>query len=150
MARTRWVRPLVIASFVALGGLLAVPGGASRLWATSYEQPRQQKPTMQAPGTATPATAPPQPTPMQTTLTPTTVDDYAQYVQNRLQAEAMQVKTAGTADVRLTIGRDGAVRQTHDARVAALCRQHRVSELWTADRVFGRFPGLNVRNPSIG
>jgi Gram-negative bacterial TonB protein C-terminal len=108
---------LVVASFVALGGLLAAPGGASRLWATSYEQPRQQKPTMQAPGTATPTTAAPQPTPMQTTRTPATLDDYAQYVGNRLQAEAMQVKTAGTADVRLTIGRDGAVRQTEVRRL---------------------------------
>ncbi len=40
--------------------------------------------------------------------------------------------------------------QVHDARVAALCRQHGISELWTADRDFGRFPGLNVRNPLVG
>jgi toxin-antitoxin system PIN domain toxin len=40
--------------------------------------------------------------------------------------------------------------QVHDARVAALCRQHAVSELWTADRDFSRFPGLNVRNPLVG
>jgi hypothetical protein len=39
--------------------------------------------------------------------------------------------------------------QTHDARVAALCRFHGVRELWTADRDFSRFPGLNVRNPLI-
>jgi hypothetical protein len=38
----------------------------------------------------------------------------------------------------------------HDARVAALCRQHGVRELWTADRDFGRFPGLAVRNPLVG
>jgi hypothetical protein len=37
--------------------------------------------------------------------------------------------------------------QVHDARVAALCRLHGVQELWTADRDFGRFPGLKVRNP---
>jgi len=35
----------------------------------------------------------------------------------------------------------------HDARVAALCRQHGVRELWSADRDFGRFPGLAVVNP---
>lgn len=40
--------------------------------------------------------------------------------------------------------------QVHDARIAALCQQHGVSELWTIDRDFGRFPGLNVRNPLIG
>ena len=35
----------------------------------------------------------------------------------------------------------------HDARVAALCLQHGVRELWSADRDFGRFPALNVINP---
>ena len=35
----------------------------------------------------------------------------------------------------------------HDARVAALCLLHGVRELWSADRDFGRFPGLHVRNP---
>ncbi|MFQ5830155.1 MAG: type II toxin-antitoxin system VapC family toxin [Candidatus Methylomirabilia bacterium] len=39
--------------------------------------------------------------------------------------------------------------QVHDARVAALCRFHGVRELWTADRDFGRFPGLAVRNPLV-
>jgi len=39
--------------------------------------------------------------------------------------------------------------QVHDARIAALCRQHGVSELWSADRDFSRFPGLPVRNPLI-
>ncbi|MCK6555751.1 PIN domain-containing protein [Candidatus Binatia bacterium] len=37
----------------------------------------------------------------------------------------------------------------HDARVAALCQQHGVTELWTADRDFGRFPGLKTRNPLV-
>jgi hypothetical protein len=39
--------------------------------------------------------------------------------------------------------------QIHDARIASICMQHGVSELWTADRDFGRFPGLAVRNPLI-
>ena len=39
--------------------------------------------------------------------------------------------------------------RVHDARVAALCRRHGVSELWTADRDFSRFPGLRVRNPLV-
>jgi toxin-antitoxin system PIN domain toxin len=39
--------------------------------------------------------------------------------------------------------------QVHDARVAALCELHGVQELWTADRDFGRFPGLKVRNPLV-
>jgi predicted nucleic acid-binding protein len=48
----------------------------------------------------------------------------------------------------LTAGRV-AGPQVHDARVAALCRLHGVQELWTADRDFGRFPGLKVRNPLV-
>ena len=40
--------------------------------------------------------------------------------------------------------------QVHDARVAAICLQHGVTELWTADRDFTRFPSLTVRNPLVG
>lgn len=40
--------------------------------------------------------------------------------------------------------------QVHDARIAALCQLHGVRELWTADRDFGRFPTLTVRNPLLG
>lgn len=39
--------------------------------------------------------------------------------------------------------------QVHDARVAALCVFHGVTELWSADRDFQRFPGLKTRNPLI-
>jgi len=35
----------------------------------------------------------------------------------------------------------------HDARIAALCLQHGIRELWTADRDFSRFRDLRVRNP---
>jgi toxin-antitoxin system PIN domain toxin len=37
----------------------------------------------------------------------------------------------------------------HDARIAAICLDHGVRELWTADRDFTRFPELVVRNPLI-
>jgi predicted nucleic acid-binding protein len=37
----------------------------------------------------------------------------------------------------------------HDARIAALCLHHRVSELWTVDRDFSRFPEVKSRNPLI-
>jgi uncharacterized protein len=40
--------------------------------------------------------------------------------------------------------------RVHDARVAALCRQHGVRELWSADRDFSRFPDVNVVNPLAG
>jgi uncharacterized protein len=39
--------------------------------------------------------------------------------------------------------------QVHDARVAALCQEHGVHELWSADRDLSRFVGLVVVNPLI-
>ena len=35
----------------------------------------------------------------------------------------------------------------HDAHIAALCLEHGVSELVTADRDFSRFPQLKIHNP---
>ncbi|MET0657521.1 MAG: TA system VapC family ribonuclease toxin [Steroidobacteraceae bacterium] len=40
--------------------------------------------------------------------------------------------------------------QIHDARIAALCELHGVTELWTADRDFNRFPALKAKNPLVG
>jgi toxin-antitoxin system PIN domain toxin len=39
----------------------------------------------------------------------------------------------------------------HDARIAALCSEHGVRELWSADRDFGRLSAsMEVRNPLVG
>jgi uncharacterized protein len=40
--------------------------------------------------------------------------------------------------------------RVHDARIVALCLEHLVAELWTADRDFSRFPELRTANPLIG
>jgi toxin-antitoxin system PIN domain toxin len=37
----------------------------------------------------------------------------------------------------------------HDARIATLCIEHGVRELWTADRDFSRFEGFATFNPLI-
>ncbi|HEX6017451.1 MAG TPA: TA system VapC family ribonuclease toxin [Burkholderiaceae bacterium] len=37
----------------------------------------------------------------------------------------------------------------HDARIAALCLQHGVTTLWTADRDFARFAPLQAVNPLV-
>lgn len=37
----------------------------------------------------------------------------------------------------------------HDARIAAVCLQHGIQELWSADRDFARMPSLRVRNPLV-
>lgn len=39
--------------------------------------------------------------------------------------------------------------RVYDARIAALCLEHGVSELWTADRDYSRFPALRTRNPLV-
>ena len=38
----------------------------------------------------------------------------------------------------------------HDARIAAMCIAHGITELLSADRDFGRFVPLRVRNPLAG
>jgi predicted nucleic acid-binding protein len=38
----------------------------------------------------------------------------------------------------------------HDARIAAICLDHGVTKLLTADRDFGRFSGLRTENPLLG
>jgi toxin-antitoxin system PIN domain toxin len=54
-------------------------------------------------------------------------------------------KTLNTliTEARITGGR------VHDARIAAICIQHGVRELWSADRDFSRFPALTVVNPLV-
>lgn len=50
--------------------------------------------------------------------------------------------------LRFLLDRPGVVgSRVHDARVAAICIGHGVSEIWTADRDFSRFPELRARNP---
>jgi uncharacterized protein len=41
-------------------------------------------------------------------------------------------------------------KAVHDARIAAICRENGVRELWSADRDFGRMVGITVRNPLTG
>lgn len=41
-------------------------------------------------------------------------------------------------------------QDVHDARIAATCIAHGVSEFWTADGDFLAFPQLKVRNPLVG
>ena len=37
----------------------------------------------------------------------------------------------------------------HDARIVACCQSHGVSELWTVDRDFSRFPSIKTSNPLL-
>ncbi|MGH8961017.1 MAG: type II toxin-antitoxin system VapC family toxin [Jatrophihabitantaceae bacterium] len=46
----------------------------------------------------------------------------------------------------LTVGAQTVGGQVHDARIAAICLSHGVSELITMDRDFSRFPQLRTRS----
>ncbi|MGA0899860.1 MAG: type II toxin-antitoxin system VapC family toxin [Luteolibacter sp.] len=37
----------------------------------------------------------------------------------------------------------------HDARIVACCQSHGVTELWSVDRDFSRFPSIKTRNPLV-
>ncbi len=37
----------------------------------------------------------------------------------------------------------------HDGHVIAVCRDHGIREIWTADRDFSRFEGIRTRNPLV-
>lgn len=39
--------------------------------------------------------------------------------------------------------------RVHDARIVAICLDHGIEELWTADRDFSQFPQLRTRNPIL-
>jgi toxin-antitoxin system PIN domain toxin len=60
-------------------------------------------------------------------------------------------ETAGYWPVlqRLLISGQITGAKVHDARIAALCLSHGISELWSADRDFSRFPELKTRNPLV-
>jgi hypothetical protein len=96
MTAKRFWRPFVIASLAASIGLLAAPVGPSVTWAASA------------------ATSAPQVLIVQT---PTTLDSYLAYVEDLLTVEAMKMHTPAVADVKLTIGKDGAVRQAEIERL---------------------------------
>lgn len=64
----------------------------------------------------------------------------------RLLSEGPLYEDALAAALRQSGATGGRV---HDARIAALCIYHGVSELWTADRDFARFPRLRTRNPLV-
>jgi toxin-antitoxin system PIN domain toxin len=50
----------------------------------------------------------------------------------------------------LLAGAKAAGPLVHDARIAAICIDHGVRVLWSADRDFSRFSGLRVVNPLVG
>jgi hypothetical protein len=56
--------------------------------------------------------------PMLLQRSPNTVDEYAAYVRDRLQVAAMQLKQQGSAELKLTIEKDGSIRETQVVEVS--------------------------------
>jgi toxin-antitoxin system PIN domain toxin len=50
---------------------------------------------------------------------------------------------------RLCLSANITSSKIHDARIAAICIGHGVTELWTADRDFSYFPELKTANPLV-
>jgi uncharacterized protein len=84
---------------------------------------------------------------------PTPLDRALDQVDAWLQAPTLTLLSEGGEYWRVlreavTAGRV-AGPAVHDARIAALCRHHGVSALWTSDRDFSKFPSVAARNPLI-
>lgn len=85
--------------------------------------------------------------------TPTPIDQALGAVSALLESPSVQVLTEGPTHwetlSRLIAAGHVAGPAVHDARIAAICLDHGVGELWTADRDFSRFPELKTRNPLV-
>jgi predicted nucleic acid-binding protein len=81
------------------------------------------------------------------------VERALQQVSFWLESPSLALLGEGTGywDELFYVIRSGGVAgpRIHDARIAALCSLHGVKELWSADRDFGRFRKLRVRNPLV-
>ena len=83
---------------------------------------------------------------------PTSIEDALRQVDSWLESSALRlIGERGSASwdaLRPLLERGRIVGpRVHDARIAAICQEHRVNPLYTADRDFSRFPELKTRNP---
>jgi TonB family protein len=112
MAGKSLLTPLRVASLIVVFGLMEAPLGLMTAWASGHEQPgsdliaQRQPMARQAPMSSPPTGS------VLLQQSPRTIDEYAALVQNRLQVAAMEMRQQGTAELRLTIGKDGSVLQT--------------------------------------
>jgi hypothetical protein len=118
MAGKRVFTPLRITSLLVTLGLVASPLGLSTGLAARHDQhgmgsTAQTRPMQrQAPvGTVSPSD-------VLIERSPETIDEYAAHVQTRLQAAAMEMRQRGTAELKLTIGKDGSIQQTDVVEVS--------------------------------
>ena len=118
MAEKRVFSPLRVASLIAALGLVVAPLGLSPGWAARHDQRGVRSPAQTRPMERQAPMGTPSPSTVLLERSPATIDEYASHVQNRLQVAAMQMRQRGTAELRLTIGKDGSIRQTEIVEVS--------------------------------
>lgn len=84
---------------------------------------------------------------------PSTLDQASEQIEAWVESPTLVLlgEAPGHWSRLLELLRQGVIRgpRVHDARVAAICLTHGVTELWSADRDFSRFPDLATRNPLV-
>jgi TonB C terminal len=107
-----------IVSIIAAFSLLVAPFSLVTGWTAGHElggmRPAARSSTLDRETTM----GAPSPSTTLIERSPNTVDEYAAYVRDRLQVAAMQMKQQGSAELRLTIGKDGSIRQTELVEVS--------------------------------
>jgi uncharacterized protein len=82
---------------------------------------------------------------------PANFPDAMRQIQNWMKSPSVRILSENGqfwdhyADIGMAANASGG--HLHDVRIAAVCRAHGVTEIWTTDRNFSRFPGLLIRNP---
>lgn len=84
---------------------------------------------------------------------PSPIADAVRMIDGLLGVPSVRPLAEGPDHLRVLsdlLGQSGAVGpKVHDARIAAICLAHGVTELWSADRDFSYFPQLRTRNPLV-
>jgi TonB family protein len=109
--------PRRVACVIAAFGLVAAPLGLSIGWAAGYEQGSMPYTSRSGAMERETTVGAPSPSNILLERSPTTIDEYAVYVQDRLQVAAMQMRQRGSAELKLTIDKDGTIRETEIVEV---------------------------------
>lgn len=84
---------------------------------------------------------------------PTSLDAALEEVEMLLRSPSVVTLGEGPSHARylrrMVHGGRAAGNVVHDAHIAALALEHGAREVWTADRDFARFPGIEIRNPLL-
>ena len=109
--------PRRIACVIAAFSLAVAPLSLSIGWAAGYEQGSMPSTSHSRAMERDTTVGAPSPSNILLERSPTTIDEYAVYVQDRLQVATMQMRQRGSAELKLTIDKDGSIRETEIVEV---------------------------------